>query len=281
MSEKHVTLPDGTRLPAIGQGSWNMGERPEQRPAEVRALQQGLDAGLTLIDTAEMYADGGAEEVVGQAIAGRREEAFIVSKVYPHHAAGHKAVQACENSLRRLKIEQIDLYLLHWRGSARLEETIAAMEKLQQSGKIARWGVSNLDTDEMETLWRLPGGDQCQTNQVLYHAASRGIEFDLLPWCGEHALPVMAYCPLAQAGQRLLEEGTLNRLAAEHGVSSAEVALAWVIRNGQVMAIPKAVQPQHVAQNARALALTLSPEDMLAINQAFPPPERKVPLAVI
>ncbi|MDU6411848.1 MAG: aldo/keto reductase [Yersiniaceae bacterium] len=280
----HVLLPDGTRLPAIGQGTWFMGENPSQRAAEVRALQQGLDAGMTLIDTAEMYADGGAEQVVGEAIAGRRDQVFLVSKVYPHHAGGKKAITACENSLQRLATEQIDLYLLHWRGGFGLDEIIEAMEKLQCSGKIARWGVSNLDTADMEELWQLPGGDQCQINQVLYHAASRGIEYDLLPWCRAHAVPVMAYCPLAQAGKlrhQLLEEPTLSRLATEHGVSNAEIALAWVIRSGQVIAIPKAVQPQHVAQNARALTLTLSNDDLLALDQAFPPPARKQPLDIV
>jgi diketogulonate reductase-like aldo/keto reductase len=281
---EHVLLPDGTRVPAIGQGTWYMGEQPSQRAVEVRALQQGLDAGMTLIDTAEMYADGGAEQVVGEAIAGRRNQVFLVSKVYPHHAGGKKAIIACENSLKRLGTEQIDLYLLHWRGGFGLDETIEAMEALQRSGKIARWGVSNLDTADMEELWQLPGGDQCQTNQVLYHAASRGIEYDLLPWCRAHALPVMAYCPLAQAGKlrhRLLDDSTVARLATEHGVSSAEIALAWVTRSGGVIAIPKAVQPQHVAQNARALTLALSPDDLAALDQAFPPPSRKLPLDIV
>ena len=182
MKAKTVQFPDGTTVPAIGQGTWYMGERNSDLRAEVQALQQGLDAGMTLIDTAEMYADGGAERVVGEAIAGRRDAAFLVSKVYPHHAGGAKAIAACEQSLKRLKTECIDLYLLHWRGSIPLHDTVAAMETLQASGKIRRWGVSNLDTDDMQALWKIPGGQACMTNQVLYHAAARGIEFDLLPW---------------------------------------------------------------------------------------------------
>lgn len=230
MKAKTVQFPDGTTVPAIGQGTWYMGERNSDLRAEVRALQQGLDAGMTLIDTAEMYADGGAERVVGEAIAGRRDAAFLVSKVYPHHAGGAKAIAACEQSLKRLKTECIDLYLLHWRGSIPLHDTVAAMETLQASGKIRRWGVSNLDTDDMQALWKIPGGQACMTNQVLYHAAARGIEFDLLPWCEEHSVPVMAYCPLAQAGKLrhdVLTSAVMQDIARARGVSSSQVALAW------------------------------------------------------
>ncbi len=284
MKAKTVQFPDGTTVPAIGQGTWYMGERNSDLRAEVQALQQGLDAGMTLIDTAEMYADGGAERVVGEAIAGRRDAVFLVSKVYPHHAGGAKAIAACEQSLKRLKTECIDLYLLHWRGSIPLHDTVAAMETLQASGKIRRWGVSNLDTDDMQALWKIPGGQACMTNQVLYHAAARGIEFDLLPWCEEHGVPVMAYCPLAQAGKLrhdVLTSAVMQDIASARGVSSSQVALAWVTRTGNVIAIPKAVQPQHVKDNAAALTLSLTEDEIARIDAAFPAPIHKTPLDMV
>jgi len=284
MKAKTVQFPDGTTVPAIGQGTWYMGERNSDLRAEVQALQQGLDAGMTLIDTAEMYADGGAERVVGEAIAGRRDAAFLVSKVYPHHAGGAKAIAACEQSLKRLKTECIDLYLLHWRGSIPLHDTVAAMETLQASGKIRCWGVSNLDTDDMQKLWKIPGGQACMTNQVLYHAAARGIEFDLLPWCEEHSVPVMAYCPLAQAGKLrhdVLTSAVMQDIASARGVSSSQVALAWVTRTGNVIAIPKAVQPQHVKDNAAALTLSLTEDEIARIDAAFPAPNHKTPLDMV
>ncbi|WP_122095211.1 aldo/keto reductase [Rahnella sp. Larv3_ips] len=284
MKAKTVQFPDGTTVPAIGQGTWYMGERNSDLRAEVQALQQGLDAGMTLIDTAEMYADGGAERVVGEAIAGRRDAAFLVSKVYPHHAGGAKAIAACEQSLKRLKTECIDLYLLHWRGSIPLHDTVAAMETLQASGKIRRWGVSNLDTDDMQALWKIPGGQACMTNQVLYHAAARGIEFDLRPWCEEHSVPVMAYCPLAQAGKLrhdVLTSAVMQAIARARGVSSSQVALAWVTRTGNVIAIPKAVQPQHVKDNAAALTLSLTEDEIAQIDAAFPAPNHKTPLDMV
>ncbi|QQN36294.1 aldo/keto reductase [Rahnella aceris] len=284
MKAKTVQLPDGTTVPAIGQGTWYMGERNSDLRAEVKALQQGLDAGMTLIDTAEMYADGGAERVVGEAISGRRDDVFLVSKVYPHHAGGAKAIAACEQSLKRLKTDCIDLYLLHWRGSIPLHDTVAAMEKLQQSGKIRRWGVSNLDTDDMQALWKIPGGNACMTNQVLYHAAARGIEFDLLPWCEEHSVPVMAYCPLAQAGKLrhdVLTAPVMQEIANARGVSSAQIALAWVTRTGNVIAIPKAVQPQHVKDNAAALTLSLTADEIARIDTVFPAPNHKTPLDMV
>lgn len=285
MKANTVQFPDGTTVPAIGQGTWYMGERNSDIRSEVKALQQGLDAGMTLIDTAEMYADGGAERVVGEAIAGRRDEVFLVSKVYPHHAGGAKAIAACEQSLKRLQTDCIDLYLLHWRGSIPLHDTVAAMEKLQQSGKIRRWGVSNLDTDEMQALWKIPGGNECMTNQVLYHAAARGIEFDLLPWCEEHSVPVMAYCPLAQAGKLrhdvLTAPVMLDIAQARGAVSSSQIALAWVIRSGNVIAIPKAVQPRHVKDNAAALTLSLTADEIARIDAAFPAPRHKTPLDMV
>ncbi|SUB16501.1 Uncharacterized oxidoreductase MSMEG_2408 [Pantoea agglomerans] len=217
-------------LPVIGQGTWYMGENPAQRADEVAALQAGLEYGLQLIDTAEMYADGGAEEVVGQALLGRRDRALLVSKVYPWNAGEVDAIAACERSLRRLQTDYLDLYLLHWRGNIPLEETLRAMERLQQQGKIRHWGVSNFDTDDMAELWDEEKGEACATNQVLYHLASRGIEFDLLPACQQRGVPVMAYCPLAQAGRlrdSLFTDPQLTQIAQQKGISVAQLLLAW------------------------------------------------------
>lgn len=271
-------------LPAIGQGTWYMGESATRRQQEVQALQAGLDLGLKVIDTAEMYADGGAEEVVGEALKGRRERAWLVSKVYPWNAGQQEAIKACERSLRRLQTDYLDLYLLHWPGSVPLEETVRAMEKLQQQGKIRRWGVSNFDTDEMQKLSRLPGGENCATNQVLYHLASRGIEYDLLPWCQQQQMPVMAYCPLAQAGrlrQSLMSHATLQEIAQQKGISVAQLLLAWVIRKAGVLAIPKASSVAHVEENARALEIGLNSDELARLDEAFPPPQRKQPLDVV
>lgn len=266
----------GSKVPAIGQGTWYMGEDPRRKAAEVAALQQGIDLGLTLVDTAEMYAEGGAETVVGQAIAGRRDQVFLVSKVYPHNASRRGVPAACERSLARLGTDCIDLYLLHWRGQYPLEETVEAFERLREQGKIRRWGVSNFDVDDLLEL----GNDDCATNQVLYNPAQRGIEFDLLPWSLEHRLPTMAYCPLAQAG-RLLQHPVLAEIAERHGVTPAQVSLAWVTRNDGVIAIPKAVDPLHVQLNAAAGELVLLPEDLQAIDKAFPAPTRKQHLAMV
>jgi len=275
---------DGRRLPRIGQGTWFMGERHEAQAAEIRALQLGLDLGMTLIDTAEMYADGGAEQVVGRAIAGRRDDVFLVSKVYPHRASRDGAVRACEESLRRLATDRLDLYLLHWPGSIPLTETLEAFERLRGQGKILRWGVSNFDTPLMRDLRALPGGQECAANQVLYHLASRGIEFDLLPWQRRHGVPVMAYCPLAQGGagaRDLLGNAALRALARERGVAPAQAALAWCVRDGDVVAIPKAVDPDHVRQNAAAAQLRLTPEERARLDRAFAPPRRKTPLDIV
>ncbi|RNM07918.1 aldo/keto reductase [Dickeya undicola] len=281
---KQVTFPDGNTVPAIGQGTWFMGESAQRRSSEVSALQAGIDAGMTLIDTAEMYADGGAEDVVGEAIRGRRDRVYLVSKVYPHNAGGERAIAACERSLKRLQTDYIDLYLLHWRGGIPLVDTIAAMEALQQAGKIGRWGVSNLDIDDMEELWSYQGGEQCQTNQVLYHLASRGIEYDLLPWCLQRRLPVMAYCPLAQAGQLrhdLFAHPAVVHVAQRQALTPAQVLLAWVTRQPGVIAIPKASTLAHVNENATALEVTLSPEDLVILDEAYPAPRRKQPLDVV
>ncbi|MCO7262033.1 aldo/keto reductase [Dickeya zeae] len=281
---KQVVFPEGKTVPAIGQGTWFMGESAQRRRAEVSALQTGIDLGMTLIDTAEMYADGGAEEVVGEALCGRRDQVYLVSKVYPHNAGGERAIAACERSLKRLKTDYIDLYLLHWRGGIPLTDTITAMERLQQAGKIGRWGVSNLDTRDMAELWSCRGGSQCQTNQVLYHLASRGIEYDLLPWCQQHQLPVMAYCPLAQAGQLrhdLLAHPAVVQVARQQALTPAQVLLAWVVRQSGVIAIPKASTLAHVKENAAALDVTLSPEQIAILDEAYPAPRHKQPLDVV
>lgn len=250
----------------------------------MNALRAGIDLGLTLIDTAEMYAEGGAEEVVGEAIKGQRDKVYLVSKVYPWNAGGQKGQAACEASLRRLGTDRIDLYLLHWRGNVGLDETIALMNNLQQQGKIGRWGVSNLDIDDMQALWREEGGSACATNQVLYHLASRGIEYDLLPWCQQQNMPLMAYCPLAQAGRLrtgLINHPVVNEIARNHEATAAQILLAWVIRYKGVMAIPKAASIEHVKANAAALDITLTGEELRLLDNAFPAPEVKTPLDVV
>lgn len=279
-----ILLPDGTALPAIGQGTWYMGEKQSSQEEEVRALRSGIELGMTVIDTAEMYAEGGAEVVTGKAISGLRDDVFLVSKVYPHHADGKQMITACERSLTRLGTDRLDLYLLHWRGGIPLEETVQALEQLKQSGKILRWGVSNLDTRDMQELWSLPEGSQCMVNQVLYHAVSRGIEHDLLPWMRERSVPVMAYCPLAQGGRlrsELLEHPVIQKIAQDRGVTTSQIALAWVIRDGDVLAIPKAVQLNHVADNAAAVNIVLTPEELTRLDEAFPAPKGKVPLDIV
>ncbi|WP_150305347.1 aldo/keto reductase [Pseudomonas saliphila] len=271
---KMIKLAD-TNLPAIGQGTWHMGERAGQRGAEIAALRQGLELGMTLIDTAEMYADGGAEDVVGEAIAGQREQVFLTSKVLPSNASRSGVIQACERSLQRLRTDMIDLYLLHWPGQHPLSETIAGFETLREQGKIKAWGVSNFDLDDMQ---QLPPG--CATNQVLYNPESRGIEYDLLPWQQEQGMPVMAYCPLSQGGS-LLQHPALRDVAKRHAVTTAQVALAWALRQDGVIAIPKASNPDHLKLNAAVADLQLSDKDFALIDKAFPPPRRKQPLDMV
>ncbi|WP_058969536.1 aldo/keto reductase [Type-D symbiont of Plautia stali] len=281
---KTIQFRDESPLPAIGQGTWYMGENAAQRNAEVGALQAGLDLGLKLIDTAEMYAEGGAEEIVGEALRGRREQAWLVSKVYPWNAGEIDAIDACERSLRRLQTDYLDLYLLHWRGNVPLEETVRAMEMLQQQGKIRHWGVSNFDTEDMQELWGEAGGEGCLTNQVLYHLASRGIEYDLLPTCQQRSVPIMAYCPLAQAGrlrQSLFDEPHLQQIAQQRGISVAQLLLAWVIRDQGIIAIPKASSIKHVTENAAALNVTLTAEELTIIDRAFPAPQHRTGLDVV
>lgn len=271
-----VVFADGTAVPAIGQGTWHMGEDRAQRKREVAALRDGIERGLTLIDTAEMYAEGGAEEVVGEALAGLRDQVFLVSKVYPHNASRRGIPEACERSLRRLGTDCLDLYLLHWRGQYPLEETVEAFERLREAGKIRRWGVSNFDLDDLHEL----GEPACAANQVLYSLEERGIEWDLLPWCQEQRMPLMAYCPVGQGG-KLLRHPVLAEIAGRHDATPARVALAWLIHQPGVIAIPKAVEPLHIRDNAAALHVRLKPEDIAALDAAFPPPTRKRPLAMV
>lgn len=276
---RRVTLKSGESVPQLGLGTWHMGEQRGQRRTEADALRLGLDLGMTLIDTAEMYAEGGAEEVVAEAIEGRRDEAFIVSKVYPHNASKSGAIAACERSLKRLNTDRIDLYLLHWRGSYSLADTVAAFERLKADGKIRHWGVSNLDTDDMAELEGVPNGKNCASNQVLYHLGSRGIDWDLLKRCAESKVMVMAYSPLGQG--RILRDKALAKVAGRHGVSLAAVALAWTMRHPHVVAIPKASRPEHVRENLVAADLTLSSEDLADLDAGFPPPKRATPLGML
>ena len=276
-----VALPGGETVPALGQGTWYMGERRGDAAREVAALRLGVDLGMTLIDTAEMYASGGAEEVVAQAVSGIRDRVFIVSKVLPQNASRTGVAAACERSLKRLKTDRIDLYLLHWRGGHPLAETVAAFEALKAAGKIRYWGVSNLDTDDMEELVGVPGGAACAANQVLYHPASRGIEFDLLPWCADHGIPVMAYSPLGHDVRRLLGSSALQAVARRHGATPAAVAIAWGMRAGNVISIPKAADLAHVRENAGAGEIELTAEDLAAIDAVHRPPSRKVGLDLL
>ncbi|SFP12398.1 aldo/keto reductase [Pseudomonas borbori] len=269
----------GVSVPAIGQGTWRMGEVASQRRAEVAALRQGIELGLGLIDTAEMYGEGGAELVVGEAIAGLREQVFLVSKVYPHNASRQGVAAACARSLKRLRTERIDLYLLHWRGQYPLAETVEAFERLREQGKIGRWGVSNFDLDDLQQLHDL-GVAGCATNQVLYNPEARGVEFDLLPWQQRQGMPLMAYCPLGQGGQ-LLRHPALRQVAEAHGVTPAQVALAWLLRQSGVIAIPKAVEPAHLQLNAEAAGLQLSAADLALIDAAYPAPAGKQALQMV
>ena len=274
-----VTLPSGDKVVALGQGTWRMGEKGGDRKREVVALKLGLDLGLSLIDTAEMYGEGGAEEVVGEAVKGRRDEVFIVSKVYPQNASRRGVALACERSLKRLRTDRIDLYLLHWRGNEPLSETVAGFEALRAAGKIRHWGVSNFDADDMEELFGLPQGKACASNQVLYNLKHRGPEFDLLPWQAKHKIPLMAYSPLEIGA--LANRGETKRIAERHGVTTKQVALAWILRRPDAIAIPKATDPDHVRQNRAALDLALTKQDLAELDTLSPPPSRKTPLSMI
>ncbi|MFD2700440.1 aldo/keto reductase [Paenibacillus shunpengii] len=279
-----IKLADGTVLPAIGQGTWRMGDDPSVRNEEIAALRLGVELGMHVIDTAEMYGEGLSESLVGEAIHGIREEVFLVSKVYPHNAGRNRIITRCEQSLRRLKTDHLDLYLLHWRGDVPLAETVEGMEKLVQDGKIARWGVSNLDTEDMEELVSVSKGSNCAVNQVLYHLGSRGIEVDLMPWQAEHQIPIMAYSPLAQGGtlrREIIGNETVMSVAEKHNITPLQLMLAWSIRNGQVLAIPKSSKEEHVKQNAAVYEVELTEEDINELDIAFPKPDHKVPLEMI
>lgn len=273
---KTVTFPSGASVPALGQGTWRMGDDPSRRAEEVASLRRGLDLGMTLIDTAEMYGSGASEELVGEAIRGRRDEVFLVSKVLPSNADARGTVAACHASLRRLGTDRIDLYLLHWRGGVPLAETVEALEGLVSSGSVGAWGVSNLDVDDLEEL---PEGARPDTDQVLYNLTRRGPEYDLFPWCRERSMPLMAYSPLEQG--RLLGQRALEAVASAHGSTPLQVALAWVLRHDDVIAIPKASTTAHVEENHAALELDLTDEDLKALDAAFPAPARKQPLEIL
>ncbi|WP_137929241.1 aldo/keto reductase [Mesorhizobium comanense] len=274
-----TALPSGEAVQVLGQGTWKMGEDSRRRVQEVNALKLGLDLGMTLIDTAEMYAGGGAEEVVAEAIAGRRDEVFLVSKVLPSNASRAGVRRACESSLERLATDRIDLYLLHWPGSVPLGETVEAFEALKKAGKIRHWGVSNFDTEDMEDLVGLREGANVQTNQVLYNLVRRGLEFDLAPWSRQRGIPLMAYSPVEQGA--LAHNARLETIATRHNVTAAQIALAWVIARDGVIAIPKASSQEHVRQNFAALDIRLTEEDFADLDRAFPPPTRKRGLEMI
>ena len=275
---KIVTLPGGETVPALGQGTWMMGERHDRRGNEIAALRTGVELGMTLIDTAEMYGDGAAETLIGEALGGVRDRLFLVSKAYPQNASRKRLGRACEASLKRLGTDRLDLYLLHWRGSVPLGETVEAMEALQAEGKIRHWGVSNLDTDDMEELVAA-GGRACVTDQILYNLTRRGAEHDLLPWLAEHGIPTMAYSPVEQG--RLLADPTLAKVAAAIGATPAQVALAWAMRHDGVIAIPKAGSVDHVRENRAAADLVLSDADLATLDAAFPRPRNRRPLEML
>jgi diketogulonate reductase-like aldo/keto reductase len=276
----NVTFADGVTVPALGIGTYRMGESRRLREREIATLQLALDSGVRVVDTAEMYADGGAEEVVGAALrGGRRDKAFIVTKVLPSNASRRGVVKACERSLARLSIERIDLYLLHWRGATPLAETLEAFEHLVQQGRIARWGVSNFDLGDLRELYSHPAGAHCAANQVYYSASRRGVEFDLLPWLQSHRVPLMAYCPFDEG--RLLGDRTLVAIGLKHRVSSAQVALAWLLARPGVIAIPKASSSAHLLDNVAAASLKLDADDMGQIDRCWPPPTDKQGLAIV
>ncbi|WP_433281579.1 aldo/keto reductase [Micromonospora sp. CA-244673] len=265
-------------MPVLGQGTWYLGERPGRRRDEIAALRAGLDLGLTMIDTAEMYGDGASEELVGEAITGRRADVFLVDKVLPSNASRRGTVQACRRSLQRLGVDHIDLYLLHWRGPHPLAETIEAFAELVDAGDIGQWGVSNFDLSDMTDLLEA-GGNSCATNQILYNLTRRGPEYDLLPWLREHRIPVMAYSPIEQG--RLLGHPQISEVAARHGATPAQVALAWLLRQERIAAIPRSSNPEHTRENAEAQELYLAEEDVAALDTAFPPPAGPQPLEML
>ncbi len=278
-SDRSVRLPSGQDVPALGQGTWFMGDRPDLKAEEIKALRRGIDLGATLIDTAEMYGNGAAETLVGEAICDCRDDVFLVSKVLPNHASRKGTIAACEASLQRMGTDRIDLYLLHWRGHVPLAETIEAFDQLAGAGKIRHWGVSNLDPSDMQELFGVSGGSAVQTNQVLYNLSRRGIEFDLLPRCRSRNIPIMAYSPIEQG--RLLAHPALTAIAEGHHATPAQIALAWLLRQDGVIAIPKAGRVSHVENNYRALNVSLSDDELAALDRAFPPPPGPTPLEML
>jgi diketogulonate reductase-like aldo/keto reductase len=278
---KTIKLSDGERVPLLGQGTWRMGENTRAHKDEVAALRLGIDLGMTLIDTAEMYADGCAEKVVADAIEGERDAVFIVTKVYPHNASRTKLPKACDRSLKRLRVDTIDLYLLHWRErNTRLAETVEAFEKLRATGKIKRWGVSNFDVDDMKELWSMQNGANCAANQVLYNLENRKIESGLLQWSGNNNVPIVAYSPVGH-GRGLLENAMLKKIAKRHDATTSQIALAWVLRQPAVVAIPKASKEEHVRDNARSINIKLTNEDLADLDREFPMPKSKKPLPTL
>lgn len=276
---KTVVLPGGERVPALGMGTWNMGDAPARREDELAALRAGLDAGIVLIDTAEMYGEGRSETLVAEAVTGRRDEVFLVSKVLPHHATREGTRAACEASLRRLRTDRLDLYLLHWASGVPIAESVEALEALRAAGKVRHWGVSNLDLIEMEELAAHQAGARCAVNQVLYNLSRRGIEWDLLPWMRERGMPVMAYSPLEQA--RLTRHAGLKEFAARHGMTPAQAALAWLLSKEDVIVIPKSGSAPRVRENAAALEIALDAAQLAELDRLFPPPRRAGPLEMI
>ncbi|HEX6066945.1 MAG TPA: aldo/keto reductase [Longimicrobiales bacterium] len=274
-----IALKSGDRMPVLGQGTWYMGDHASKRREEIAALRLGIELGMTLIDTAEMYGNGRAESLIAEAIAGMRDRVFLVSKVLPSNASRKGVQRACEASLRRLRTERIDLYLLHWASSHPLEDTLRAFEALQAAGKIRNWGVSNFDAGEMEQTFAIAGGDACAANQVLYNLTRRGIEYDLAPWCSSRNVAIMAYSPIEQG--RVLQHRDLQRIAQRREATPAQVALAWVLRHKGVVAIPKAGTQAHVRENRAALELRLSAQDLDELDGAFPPPEGPAPLEML
>lgn len=285
MSDLNITLKNGMKMPRLGMGTWMLGEHPPIWQQEKKALRAGLDAGFTLIDTAEMYGNGLSEQLIGEALEGyQREKLFLVSKVYPHNAGRPQIYDSVNQTLRNLRTDYLDMYLLHWRGSIPLEETVDAMEELVKKGKIRSWGVSNLDTSDMKELYSVPNGDHCQVDQVLYHLGSRGIEYDLMPWLEEHQIPVMAYCPLAQAGslqRSLLKSKAVQTVAKERGITPMQVLLAFVLQKENVIAIPRSGRTEHVLQNWEVRGVVLTEEEYKMLDQAFPAPNHKTYLDIV
>ncbi|BAU64387.1 aldo/keto reductase [Stanieria sp. NIES-3757] len=275
---KTLQLPSGRKIPILGQGTWRMGETASQKQAEIDALRLGIDLGMTLIDTAEMYGEGGAEKVVAEAISGRRDRVFLVSKFYPYNASYQGVINACDRSLSRLKTDYLDLYLLHWRGSIPLSETLEALQHLKQAGKILDYGVSNFDVDDMEEALSLPGGKAIATNQVLYNLMRRGIEWDLLPWCKDLHIPIMAYSPVEQ--KAFINHPKLRAIAKQHHATPTQIALNWLLKQDNIISIPKATNPNHVRENRAALDINLTEENIEEIDRIFPPPNRKQTLAM-